>query len=88
MSQTHFACGCIEIDGTRVVGDCTEGHVSAETPAELPTEPEPEDEDATPETPAETKRIAEGAAALARGEDPKDTRTAAEKKSDKKAAKG
>lgn len=53
MTQTLFACGCVEFDGTRAVRDCTEGHTGfvghtgffAETPAELPTEPEPEPDD-------------------------------------------
>jgi len=79
--STYFVCGCTEADGIRVFAACTEGHV--ETPAELP-EPEPEPE---PESPAEKKRIATASASLARGEDPKDTRTPAEKKADKKAAK-
>jgi hypothetical protein len=79
MSQTFFACGCIVSDGIRSV-DC--GTHGAENPDPLAEAVVPE------ETPAEKKRIAEASAALARGEEPKDTRTPAEKKADKQAAKG
>jgi hypothetical protein len=32
-SQTHFACGCVSIEGVRDPKDCTEGH-TAETVAD------------------------------------------------------
>ena len=83
MTTTLYTCGCVESDGVRHTAVCTEGHT--ELPAEVP-EPEPlEDDDA--ESPDETRRIGKASAALARGEDPDDTRTPAEKKADKKASK-
>jgi hypothetical protein len=76
MSQTHYACGCVETDGVRAL--CAE-HL-ANPPVVEARAPK-----ATP--PEEARRIKAAEDALARGEDPEDTRTAAEKKADAHAAK-
>jgi hypothetical protein len=78
MSATVYACGCVETGGVRAVTQCTEGHTATTVAAPTPTAGVPSAD--------EEKRIAHASAALARGEEPEDTRTPAEKRADKKAA--
>lgn len=80
MSLTQFTCGCVEVEGVREYTGCTEGH-TADRVEVVETAPVIEES-----ADAKARRL-EAEAALAAGKEPKDTRTAAEKRADKQAAK-